>query len=94
MKRKNVKAKVMKTMTRNMSSRDNDNLLIAKVLKDLYGTSDMEEVAMMTNESITETITRLRRKIQQSNPLMASSKNCSKRRRIKEQEFRTEMRGI
>ena len=89
--RKKIKSKVLSIMNRNKSTRDNDNLLIAKVLKDLYGTSDMEDIAKITNASVTETITRMRRKIQQTNPLMASSAKASKARRRKEAEWHEAM---
>ena len=90
MKRK-LKSKVTNVLTRSKTSRDNDNLLIAKVLKDTYGTSDMEEIAQITNISITESITRLRRIIQRTNPLLAPSHKTTKRRKQAEKQWHEEM---
>jgi len=86
--RKDIRNKVFNKMVKNKKTRDNDNLLIAEILKEVYKTTDMKEVAKMTNEGICETITRLRRMIQKSNPLVAPSKNVSKARARKEEEYR------
>lgn len=86
--RKDIRNKVFNKMVKNKKTRDNDNLLIAEILKDVYKTTDMREVAKMTNEGICETITRMRRMVQKTNPLVASSKNASKARTRKETEFK------
>lgn len=89
---KKIKDKVFIELQRNKKSRDNDNLLIAELLQDIYGTTDMKKIATMTNEGICESITRQRRLVQRQNPLLASSKNVSKARARKEMKYREEMR--
>ena len=93
MNNKHLKQKVTAIMTKNKSSRNNDNVLVAKVLKEMYGTSDMEEIAKMTNVSVVESITRMRRLIQRSNPFLGPTQNVSKRRRMKQIQYENEMRG-
>lgn len=68
-------------------TRENDNLLIANVIKEVYGTTDMMKIANETNSGICETITRVRRKIQESNPMLAPVK-VTNARRMKEKEVR------
>lgn len=94
MNNKQIKSRVMNIMIRNKKTRDNDNLLIAKALKELYGSTDIAEIAQVETTSICETITRMRRMIQRSNPLLGPSKNVSKRRQMREEEFKEMARGI
>lgn len=89
---KKIKEKVINKLINKKRTRDNDNLLIAELLQELYGTTDMRQVATMTNEGICETITRQRRLAQRQNPLLAPSKNVSKARARQELKFREEMR--
>ncbi len=93
MNHKHLKKKVTAILVRNTSARNNDNVLIAKVLKDMYGTTDMEQIAKVETTSITESITRVRRLVQRANPFLGPTKNVSKRRRMKELEIKEEMRG-
>lgn len=90
--KKNFKRKVADTLMRNKASRDNDNLLIARILKETYGTSDMAVIAGITKEGVCETITRARRIIQKTNPFVAPSEKTSKARKRKQDKYR-EMKG-
>lgn len=90
--KKNFKRMVTNVMIRNKESRDNDNLLIAKILKETYGTSDMAEIAQITKEGVCESITRSRRIVQKTNPFLASSPKTTKARQRKQEKYR-EMRG-
>lgn len=91
-KMNDVKRKVMDILIKHKASRDNDNLLIAKYLKEEYGTTDIAVIATISKTNVCETITRVRRLIQATNPLLAPSKNASKARRRKEEKMREEMR--
>ena len=84
---KQIKKKVTSILERYPKARDNDNLLIAKVLQNLYGTTDMLEVANMTNESICETITRRRRLAQRSNPFLGPTAKVSAGRKRKQKQI-------
>lgn len=92
MKQKRIRNRVSNIMTRNKQTRDNDNLLIAKVLKEVYGTTDMAKIAELTSEGICESITRSRRFVQKNNPFLASSSKTTKARRRKEEKYR-ELKG-
>lgn len=73
--------------------RDNDNMLIARILKDIYGMSNTYDVALATSNNIYMTITRYRRKIQEENPMLASSKAVQEARAKYEEKVKEEMRG-
>lgn len=74
--------------------RDNDNMLIARVIKDTYGMSDLYDIALATSNNIYMTITRYRRKIQEENPMLASSQAVQKKRALYEEKVKEEMRCI
>lgn len=92
MERKKIKDLVFKHLNASQLARDNDNYLIARVLEDLYNTTDIRQIALLTNEGICESITRQRRLIQKNNPFLASSDNTTRARRRKELEYRESMR--
>lgn len=90
--KKRIKPIIIDTMSRNARTRDNDNLLIAKVLREIYGTSDLAEIAEITSEGVCESITRSRRIIQQTMPYLASSPKTTKARKRRQETYR-ELKG-
>lgn len=69
-------------------TRENDNLLYHYCLMEMFGTSDTKEIADITNANVFETISRVRRKVQSSNPLLKSSPATQVARGNKEKEVR------
>lgn len=89
-----IKDKVMELLVNHPKTRENDNLLIAYVLKDMYGLQNTFDIALYTNKNIYESIRRSRAKIQETNPNLRPSEEVYKARLINEQRVREEMRGI
>lgn len=85
---------VEKILMENPATRENDNLLIAYVLKDQYGLSNTFDVALMTNANLYESIGRARRKLMERNPSLRPSLNITEARMKKEAEYRKEMRRL
>lgn len=91
---KTLKEIVCDYLTQYPQLRDNDNMLIARIMKEVFGYRDMYDVALATSNNIYMTITRYRRKIQEENPLLASSKAVEEARRRYEEQVKEMMRCL
>ena len=89
-----LQEKVKQLLIDNPKLRDNDNLLIAYYLRDVYGLQNTFDIALMTKINIYESIRRTRQKVQETNPLLRSSKEVERARREKEARVREEVRGV
>lgn len=88
------KDKVIELLETIPQCRENDNLLIAYYLKDMYGIQNTFDLALKTKANVYETIRRTRAKIQEENPLLRPSKETYQARLNKEQQVREQMRGL
>lgn len=91
-----INGKVLEYLIKDPRTRDDDRLLIAYVLRDVYGTQDTFEI--LNNEDIKgniyETIRRERQHIQKNNPLLWSSRKIKRMRKEKEERMRREFSGV
>lgn len=74
------------------ATRGNDNRLTGVCLKKLGYPTDLIELANVTDVSVTETITRWRRKIQAERPDLRPDPRTLKNRRKRQVEFEEAMR--
>lgn len=89
-----TKDKVIQLLTDIPQTRENDNLLIAYFLKDVYGIQNTFDLALQTKANVYETVRRTRAKVQEENPLLRPSKEVYEARINKESRVREEMRGL
>lgn len=89
-----TKDKVIQLLETIPQCRENDNLLIAYFLKDVYGIQNTFDLALKTKANVYETIRRTRAKIQEENPMLRPSKDVYEARMNKEKVVREEMRGL
>ena len=89
-----AKDKVAQILTDIPQTRDNDNLLIAYYMKDVYGLTNTFDIALKTKKNVYETIRRTRQKVQEENPLLRPSVEIYQARLMKEAEVREEVRGV
>lgn len=89
-----TKDKIIQLLETIPQCRENDNLLIAYFLKDVYGIQNTFDLALKTKANVYETIRRTRAKIQEENPLLRPSKEVYQARLNKEKVVREEMRGL
>ncbi len=89
-----TKDKVIQLLETIPQCRENDNLLIAYFLKDVYGIQNTFDLALKTKANVYETIRRTRAKIQEENPMLRPSKDVYEARMNKEKAVREEMRGL
>ena len=89
-----AKQKVIELLERIPQCRDNDNLLIAYYIKDVYGLQNTFDIALYTKNNLYETIRRTRAKVQEENPLLRGSQETTIARANKEVLVRQEMRGL
>lgn len=89
-----IKDKVLEILINQPKTRDNDNLLIAYVLKDMYGLQNTFDIALYTNKNLYESVRRTRAKIQETNPNLRPSDDVYQSRLAYEQIVREEMRGL
>lgn len=75
-------------------TRENDNLLIAYYIKDVYQLQNTFDIALRLNTNVYESIRRCRQKIQETNPSLRPSDTVYRARLKKESEIRQEMRGV
>lgn len=90
----NVRNEVERLMIENPATRENDNLLIAYFMKDNFKMQNTFDIALQFKSNVYETISRARRKIQETNPNLRPPEEVYKARLKKEQEVRDEMRGV
>ena len=89
-----IKDKVIQLLNDIPQTRENDNLLIAYYIKDVYGVSNLMDVALMTKTNVYESVRRARQKAMEENPLLRPSKEVYEARLKKEGRVREEMRGL
>lgn len=90
-----IKELVQKYLTEVPQTRNNDNLLIAYCMKAMHKTTDMFDIALMTNKNEYESIRRIRQKIQnEENPNLKPVEQVKKSRADYEEEMRKWARGI
>lgn len=92
----NIKDKVIEVLEKDPRTRDNDLLLIAVVLREVYGIQNTFDVALdkRINGNIYESIRRQRQKAQETNPLLRANTIVQSLRSEKEARIREEMRGV
>lgn len=92
---KTIKELVNKYLVEVPQTRNNDNLLIAYIIKDLYGSYDMRDVALSTSSSVCGSIIRERAKIQNEiNPNLQADEPVRLARNEKAMRTKEEMRGL
>lgn len=90
---KTLKELVNKYLNDIPQTRNNDNLLIAYVVRDMYGIQNTFDIALTTNSNIYESIRRERARIQNElNPELQADENVRTARLEKEQRMREEYR--
>lgn len=91
-----IKDKVEQLLTEVPQTRDNDRLLIARTLDEMFNIKNLYDVALCKEikGNIYETIRRCRAKIQETNPSLRPSEEVYRARLINEQIIREEMRGL
>lgn len=75
-------------------ARENDNYLIYKTFTVMGWPMTLEEIAEGSTINRFESISRIRRKIQETNPMLMPNEKVTARRAELEEEYRTEMRGL
>ena len=89
-----AREKITELLERIPQTRENDNLLIAYFLKDVYHVQNTFDIALQFNTNVYESIRRARQKIQETNHQLRPSEEVYKARLKKEAEIRNEMRGL
>lgn len=89
-----AKDKVAQILTDVPQTRENDNLLIAYYIKEVYGLQNTFDIALYTKKNVYETIRRTRQKVQEENPLLRPSEFIWKKRMEQEKAVREEVRGV
>ena len=90
----NMRDKVQELLEQSPPTRENDTLLIAYFIKDVYKMQNTFDIALKFNTNVYESIRRARQKIQELNPALRPPENVYKARLQKETQVREEMRGI
>ena len=89
-----AKDKIIELLERIPRTRDNDNLLIAYYIKEVYGLQNTFDIALHTNKNLYETVRRTRQRVQEENPMLRGQEETIKARANKETLVREEMRGL
>lgn len=91
-----VRDKLTQLMSDNPILRNNDKMLIAYYIRDVYGLQNTFDIALCNTikGNIFETIRRERQKIQEENPLLQPDPIVNELRSQKEQEMRERYRGV
>lgn len=90
----NIRDKVIHILETIPQTRENDNLLIAYIIKDEFGLQNTFDIALKFNTNVYESIRRARQKIQETNPQLRPADAVYRARLNKEKEVREEMRGL
>lgn len=89
-----MREKIVELLMDNPRLRDNDLMLIAYYIRDMYGLQNTFDIALSLNGNIYESIRRERQKIQETNPTLKASARVQELRDEKEQRTRERMRGV
>jgi hypothetical protein len=90
----NVRTKVEQILREVPQTRDNDNLLIAYFIKDVWKLQNTFDIALQFKTNVYESIRRARQKVQETNPTLRPSPEVYEARLKKEADVREEMRGV
>ncbi len=85
---------IVKTLEDTPATRNNDNMLVAICLKECYGIENTFDLANSTAVNLYDSISRLRRKAQQRNPLLAPDDRVKTNRHKRELRIREEMNHV
>lgn len=89
----NLHETVMVVLENDVKARSNDNYLILKVFERMGWSTDLKEIAKY-GECKFETITRCRRKIQETNPMLRANKEVTRLRSKKQEIFKDLAKGV
>lgn len=90
---KELKQATLEVLEQYEKARNNDNFLIYKVFKKMGWSTDLKEIAK-NGENVFGTISRYRRKAQETNPLLLPKRQITVKRKAREKRMREEMRGL
>lgn len=90
----NVRDKVEQLLITIPQTRENDGMLIAHAIRELYGYTNTFDIALYVKGNVYESIRRARQKIQETNPALRPSKEVYEARLKKEADVREAMRGV
>ena len=92
----NIRDKVEQLLKDIPQTRENDRLLIAYVLKDMFKVQNTFDIALNKEikGNVYESIRRSRAKIQEINPMLRPSQEVYEARMRLEQQYREEMRNV
>lgn len=85
---------VTKVLEENPAARNNDNLLVAIVMEDLYGIKSMKTLAKKTSVNMYDSISRLRRKAQELNPNLLPNDHVKGERKKRELRIKEWARSV
>lgn len=85
------KEHVLEQLIKNPETRNDDKLLIRNIVRDKYGTTDINEL-LKHDGNMFEAIRRARQKIQETNPKLRANKNVRRMRAHMEEIVREEVR--
>lgn len=90
----NLRQIVVKILETDERARGNDGWLYYKVFQYMEWPTDLKDIAEITTINQFETISRIRRKAQQNNPLLLPNKHINKKRKQREEIFKDFSRGM
>lgn len=82
---------VLEQLIKNPETRNDDKLLIRNIVRDKYGTTDINEL-LKYDGNMFEGIRRARQKVQETNPKLRANKNVRRMRAHMEEIVREEVR--
>lgn len=90
----NLKDVVIRILQTDEKARGNDNYLYYKVFQYMEWPLDLKYIADFTTTNQFETISRIRRKVQATNPLLLPKKHITKNRKQREEMFKDFAKGV
>lgn len=91
--KKELKKVVITILEKSEKARANDNYLIYRTYRAMGWPTDLKDIAENA-ENRFGTITRIRRKAQETNPMLLPKRQITKLRKAREKSFRDMARGI
>ena len=93
MENKELKKVTLDVLEHYETARNNDNFLIYKVFKKMGWSTDLKGIAKH-GENVFGSISRYRRKAQETNPLLLPKRQVTVKRKARERRMREEMKGL
>ena len=90
----NTKDVVLYLLQVEPKTRGNDMYLYYRVLQELGMPTNLKDLAEYTTVNMFETVSRIRRKAQQTNPSLLPVKHVTKKRKQREEYFKDLSRGL